>query len=443
MRRHPLNRKDLPTVGETPTETLPSSDSTQAQSLVQPVPVVDRFSFIDLLIEATSDLGTRPGRLLMTLAGTILGIGALVVTIGFAQTTAGQLAKRFDAFAATQIIASPAQAQNADGNSVATSTLPWDSVTRIERLAGVEQAALITEVKLQEGTVTAVPINDPSAPSTAPPRVFATSAGLIDALEGTILHGRVFDEGHDQRHDRVAVLGDRLADRLGITRVDSQPSIFIDGLPYAVVGVFGDVQQRPELLDSVIISTGAARTDFGLKAPGDVQARIVIGAGPQIAEQAALALAPDAPDHVDIAAPQGRSELADNVQADINLIFVVLSVVVLLAGGVGIANVTMLSVMERTGEIGLRRAIGATRRQIATQFITESIIIGLLGGLLGATTGVFAIITIALSQQWTPVVNPLVATSGALLGAIVGLIAGGFPARKATRIEPVAALRGT
>ncbi len=414
-----------------------------AEGLLSPVPSADRFSFIDLLIEATSDLGTRPGRLLMTLAGTILGIGALVATLGFAQTTAGQLARQFDAFAATQVIASPATAQNSDGNSVATASLPWDAVERMERLAGIEQAALITEVKLREGTVTAVPVNDPSAPLSAPPRVFAASPGLIDTLEGTVLHGRLFDAGHDQRRDRVAVLGSRLADRLGITRVDSQPSIFIDGLPYAVVGVFDDVQQRTELLESVVISTGAARSDFGLGAPGEVQARIVIGTGPQIADQAALSLSPDEPDRIDVAAPQGRSQLAGDVQADVNLIFVVLSVVVLLAGGVGIANVTMLSVMERTGEIGLRRAIGATRRQIAAQFVAESVIIGLLGGILGAAAGVFAVIGISLSQQWTPVLNPLVACGGALLGALVGLVAGGFPARKATRIEPVVALRGS
>ena len=406
------------------------------------MPGPDRFSLMDLLTEATSDFGTRPGRLLMTLAGTVLGIGALVATLGFAQTTAGQLARQFDSFAATQIIASPAEARNADGKSVATASLPWDAVDRLERLAGIEQAALVTEVKLGDGTVTTVPVNDPSAPISAPPRVFAASAGLVETLEGSVRHGRLFDKGHDQRRDRVAVLGDRLADRLGITRVDSQPSIFVDGLPYAVVGVFGDVKQRPELLDSVVISTGAARADFGLGTPGELQGRIVLGAGPQVAEQAALALSPDAPEQIDVAAPRGRSQLADNVQADVNLIFVVLSVVVLLAGGVGIANVTMLSVMERTGEIGLRRAVGATGRQIAAQFVTESVIIGLLGGILGAATGVFAVIAISASQQWIPVANPLVACGGALLGALVGLAAGSFPARRATRIEPVAALRG-
>lgn len=121
---------------------------------------------------------------------------------------------------------------------------------------------------------------------------------------------------------------------------------------------------------------------------------------------------------------------------------VILSVIVLLAGGVGIANVTTLSVMERVGEIGLRRAIGATRRQIAWHFIVKSIIIGLLGGLIGAAVGVFAVVAISIVQQWTPVVDPFVAFGGALLGAVVGLVAGGFPARRASRIEPVTALRG-
>lgn len=435
--------RDSPFDDDTTTEVFSTSAAADSPPLVHPVQSTDRFRFFDLLIEATSDLGTRPGRLVMTLAGTILGIGALVATIGFAQTTAEQLSKRFDAFAATQVVVSPREAQNAEGNSVSVSALPWDSVARMERIAGIEQAALISEVKLREGSVTAVPVNDPSAVSPAPPRVFAASSGLISALEGQLRYGRFYDDGHDQRHDRVAVLGVRLADRLGITRVDSQPSIFIDGLPYAVVGVFGDVRQRPELLDSVVIPTGSGRADFGLSSPGDIQARIELGAGPQVAAQAALALSPDAADTIDVTAPGGRSELSTDVQTDVNTIFVVLSVVVLLAGGVGIANVTMLSVMERTGEIGLRRAIGATRRQIAAQFITESALIGLLGGILGAAGGVFAVIVISVAQQWTPVTHPLVALGGALLGAVVGLVAGSFPARKATRIEPVVALRGS
>jgi len=144
-----------------------------------------------------------------------------------------------------------------------------------------------------------------------------------------------------------------------------------------------------------------------------------------------------------VQAPSARSELRENVQADINVVFLVLGVIALLAGGLGIANVTMLSVMERVGEIGLRRALGSTRKQIAGQFMVESIVIGLLGGLIGSALGVFAVVVVSVIQQWTPVLDPFVAVGSALLGAVVGLVAGWYPASKASRIEPISALRGT
>jgi putative ABC transport system permease protein len=100
-------------------------------------------------------------------------------------------------------------------------------------------------------------------------------------------------------------------------------------------------------------------------------------------------------------------------------------------------------VLERTAEIGLRRALGATRRQVAAQFIAESVLIGLLGGLIGSSLGVFAVVGVAAVQQWTPIVDTPLALAAAGLGAVVGLAAGWFPARRAARIEPVSALRGS
>jgi putative ABC transport system permease protein len=407
-----------------------------------PVAPADRFRFSDLLGEATADIGSRPGRLVTTIVGTVLGIAALVATIGLAQTAAGQIARQFDANAATQLVVSPRTASTGGGATVAAGALPWDAVSRLERLSGIDSAALLAEVSLPDAVVTAVPVNDPSQPPSAPPPIYAASEELLDTVGGRLATGRFFDAGHDRRADRVAVLGARVAERLGVQRVDTQPSVFIDGIAYAVLGVVESVDVRGELLNAVILPTETARADFGLVAPGNAQARIAIGAGPQLRTQAALALAPDDPESLEVRAPSGRSELGRDVQADVNGVFLILAVIVLLAGGVGIANVTMLSVMERVGEIGLRRAIGATGRQIAGQFVAESVVIGLLGGLIGAAQGVFAVVIISVARSWTPVVDPWIAVGGALLGAVVGLVAGGLPARRAARIEPVDALRG-
>ncbi|MBO0981946.1 ABC transporter permease [Microbacterium sp. SD291] len=428
---------------EAPEGDAPKKDAATAR-LVPAVKHADRFTFQDLVAEATADIGSRPARLVMTILGTVLGIASLVATVGFAQTAAAQIAAQFDGAAATQVVVTAAQAQSGSENrTVAAGRLPWDSPERVELLAGVESATLLGELELAEGeTITAVPVNDPSAAAVASPRLFGASPDLLDTAEGGLVTGRFFDSGHDSRADRVAVLGERAAERMGINRVDSQPSVFIAGVAYAVIGIVDGMERRSELQDAVIIPLGAARADFGLAAPSELAIRIVVGAGPQVAEQSVVALQPDDPESLEARAPSGSSDLSQSVQADVNVVFLILGVIALLAGGLGIANVTLLSVMERVGEIGLRRAIGATRRQIGAQFMVESIVIGFIGGLIGSALGVVAVIIVAIVQGWTPVTDPLVATAGALLGAVVGWASGWYPARRATHIEPVAALRG-
>ncbi|GAA1777816.1 ABC transporter permease [Agromyces lapidis] len=418
-----------------------AADGAREGAAIPPIARADRFTNQDLLVEVSHGIGGHTGRLVMTTLGTVLGIASLVVTIGFAQTAAGQISRQFDAVAATQAVLKPGTANSANGDEVATSTLPWDSPARVERLNGVERAGLIGEVPIGELEITAVPINDPSAPEVLSPTLLATSAGLLEAVRGEVSAGRYFDDGHDARADRVAVVGARAAEKLGINRVDSQPSIFIGERPYTVIGIVDGMERRPDLLDSVILPLGTARADFGLRSASELQLRIDAGAGPLVAKQAPIALDPNAPENFDVQAPRAGSELQESVQADINVVFLILGVIALLAGGLGIANVTLLSVSERTGEIGLRRALGATRRQIARQFMVESVVIGLLGGLIGAAVGVFAVVVVALVQQWTPIIDLPMVFGAAILGAVVGLGAGAYPARKASRIEPIAALR--
>jgi len=401
----------------------------------------DRFGVRDLVAESAAGIGTRPGRLVLTILGTVLGICSLVVTIGMAQTAAGQIARQFDAIAATQVVVEPRMQGWGDGPALAT--IPWDAEERMMRLNGVEHAGVIADVSVGDLKISAVSVRDPSAVASVQPIVVGTSAGLLEAVRGTVTTGRYFDAGHDARGDRVVVLGTRAAARLGVHRVDRQPSIFIGERPYAVIGIIDEVSRRGDLLDAVILPLGTARADFGTSQVAQVHARIAVGAGPLVAEQAAVALDPRTPDGFEVQVPPTSSLVRERVQGDVNAIFLALGAVALLVGGLGIANVTLLSVMERIGEIGLRRALGATRRQIGAQFLLESVVIGLLGGLIGAALGVGAVVVVSLVREWTPIVSTPMVIGSALLGGVIGLLAGVYPALKAATIEPIAALRAT
>ncbi|WP_448630140.1 ABC transporter permease [Cellulomonas soli] len=402
----------------------------------------DRFGVRDLLSEASAGIGARPGRLLLTILGTVLGIASVVVTIGLAQTAAGQINKQFDAVAATQAMAKPTTSRSWDGTERSTSALPWDAADRAERLAGVEAAATVSVVDIGDLEVTTVPVNDPSQAPVTPPKVLATSADLLDAVQGRVVTGRYFDAGHDERADRVVVLGARAAERLGVSRVDRQPSVFIGERAYQVIGIVDGVLRRGDLLDAVILPVGTARADFGLVAPQELHLHVAVGSGPVIGDQLPVALDPNNPETFSVQVPPSTSAVRESVQADVNTIFLALGGVALLIGGVGIANVTLLSVMERAGEIGLRRALGATKRDIASQFMLESVVIGLLGGLVGAALGVAAVVTVSAAQDWTPLLDLPVVGAAALAGGVIGLAAGVYPALKAASVEPITALRG-
>ena len=129
------------------------------------------------------------------------------------------------------------------------------------------------------------------------------------------------------------------------------------------------------------------------------------------------------------------------VERDLTLLFLTLGAVSLLVGAIGIANVTLVSVMERTGEIGLRRALGATRRHIALQFLLESSAIGIVGGILGASLGTLVVVGVSAYQSWTPVLDPFVPFAAPLVGGLTGFLAGTYPSLRAARMEPVEALR--
>jgi putative ABC transport system permease protein len=391
----------------------------------------------DLAVEAFAGLIARPARVGLTVLGTVIGVGALVATLGLSKTAGNQIVGRFDALSATDVVVSPSARAGGAGAAV----LPWDAESRLKRLNGVAQAGTLSDVDVRGALVRSVPINDPLAAGATQLPMKAASPGLFAAVHSTLSAGRLFDAGHSRRADRVLVLGVNAARRLGITRIDDQPAVFVGDRLYAVIGLLSGVRRQASLLGSAIMPEGTARREFGLAAPALAQVETRIGAVDLIVRQAPVALSPTNPALLKVASPPDPRQLRGAVKNDLNALFLLLGGVSLLVGAIGIANVTLVSVLERVGEIGLRRALGAGRRHIAAQFLLESTAMGLAGGVIGASLGTLVIVAVSAAKTWTPVLDPWVPLGAPVLGALIGLVSGTYPSLRAASLEPVEALR--
>ncbi len=392
---------------------------------------------VDLADEASAGLFARPGRMVLTVSGTVIGIAALVATLGLARTTGNRILGRFDELAATEIIITT----KAAGDGSTQEWLPWDAPARMERLNGVVAAGDLTYVDTNGALISTSPISDPSHQTEFDLPVQAASPDLFRAVRAKLSTGRFFDRGNSLRADRVAVLGSGAALRLGITTVNQMPALRIGDDLFLIVGILDSVGRFPDLMGAIIIPEGTARADYQIASPETVVVETQIGAASLVAKQAPLALRPDNIAALKVASPPEPKRVRDAVANDLNALFLLLGGVSLVVGAIGIANVTLVSVIERTSEIGLRRAIGATRFHIALQFLLESTAMGLLGGIIGASLGSVVVVGVSALRGWTPVLDPLTPLLAPVGGAVIGLLSGTYPAWRATRMEPVAALR--
>jgi macrolide transport system ATP-binding/permease protein len=408
---------------------------------VSPRPPLEqpRLPLRDLLREAGAGLMARPARVALTVLGTVIGVGALVATLGLSKTAGNQIVGRFSEVAATDVVVTPVP--GAVGGDAAREAIPWDAEARLRRLNGVAAAGTLSDVDVRGALVRSVPINDPLGQTEVQLPVKAASPGLWRAVRATITSGRLPDSGHSARADRVVVLGRNAAARLGISSLDQQPAIFIGDRLFQVAGLIRSVERQPALLGSLTIPDGTARREFGLQAPASVQIETEIGAVELVVRQAPKALSPADPQLLRVAAPPDPETLKAGVENDLNALFLLLGGVSLLVGALGIANVTLVSVLERVGEIGLRRALGAGRRHIAAQFLVESTVMGLLGGIMGASLGTLVVVAVSASNTWTPVLDPWMPLAAPLAGALIGLLSGTYPSLRAAAMEPVEALR--
>ena len=393
----------------------------------------------DLAAEAVAGVLARPARALLTVLGTVLGIAALVATLGISKTAGNQIVGHFDALAATEVVVEPANSEGPGDSTPAV--LPWDSESRMRRLNGVRAVGTLADVDLSGDLVRGAPVQDPTQAAEQSIAVRAASPGLFAAVKAHVAQGRTFDAGHDRRADRVVVLGQAVASRLNLERLEDSPAIWIGETLYSVLGIIDETAREPELLSSIILPNGTARDRYDLQAPTSVHVDVAIGAASLIAHQAPKALTPNDPTLLRARTAGEPRKVKGDVASDVNTLFLILGGVSLLVGAIGIANVTLVSVMERIGEIGLRRALGAGRRHIAAQFLAESAVLGLVGGIVGASLGILVVVIVSISRTWTPVLDPWLPFAAPVVGAAVGLASGLYPAGRAASLQPVEALR--
>lgn len=396
-------------------------------------PALSHFRVRDALAEAAAAVAQRPIRTLLTALGTILGVGAFVATTGLVETARAQVSARFDALEATEV-----RVQDAAPDG--TNPFPGDVDARLEGLNGVKHAGmyfLIPQAAAAQPRATAARVTTgQSIP------VVGATPGAVQASLPVIGSGRLFNDFHERTGARVALLGRVAARQLGIRSIDDQPVVFLVDDAYAVIGIVDDVRRNPDLLLSVIIPDSTATRAFDVRsAEREILIDTAQGAAQLIGGQAALALRPQDPDRLRALVPPDPTTLRNRVESDVESLFYALSALALLIGAVAITNATLLNIIERRHEIGLRRALGATRRHISGQVTLEAALVGTLSGVFGTTVGVVAISVGSVARGWTPTLQPASLAIAPLIGIATGTAAGLIPAWKASRTPPAETLR--
>lgn len=389
---------------------------------------------VDLVGEATSSISRRPTRAILTALGTVVGVGAFVATTGLASTARAQVGASFDALKATEVRV--IDAQRGEGNP-----FPADVAARTAAMVGLNDAGVYWTVEASglDVRATATPSR---RPSTIP--VVAVEPGALRATLPQLSAGTLIDEFHDSRAEHVVILGRVAAGQLNVTRVDNEPAVFIGNTAFTVIGILDDVARNPDLLLAAIIPAQTAAVRFPSQyAEYTVLADVDPGAAEVVGSQIREAIRPQDPGRLQVLVPPDPKTLRQAVEGDITSLLYGLAGLALLVGMIGIANTTLVAVMERRAEIGVRRALGALRRHIAAQFLVESSVLGLVGGLLGAALGITAVAVVSAARQWTTTIDPRLALIAPLAGAATGLLAGLHPAIRASRITPATALRSS
>lgn len=392
---------------------------------------VSRITLGDQLRTGAVGLSSRRVRTLLSALGVAIGVATVVAVLGISRSSQADLLAELDGLGTNLL-----QAQSGQGLGFGGSTdLPATAATQVRNIDPVQEVATVTSLT---GPVLRSGLADPAI--TGGIGVKAADPSLLDTLAGSVADGRFLDEAIDDHP--VAVLGAVAAERLGVRAVDGRTAVWLDGRNWLVVGILEPLPLAPDLDRSVLVGYDAAARylDDDL-APS----RLYVRADPDDVEAVAAVLPsqanPAEPENVDVSRPSDALAAKAAAGDAFTSLFLGLGAVALLVGAVGTANVMVMSVLERRGEIGLRRALGATRRHIRRQFLVESLLLSLAGGVGGILIG--AVVTFGYSVvKDTGFVVPAEAVAyGVAAAVVIGVLAGVYPAIRAARLAPTEALR--
>lgn len=386
----------------------------------------------DALRLGMTGLRARFGRAALTALGIAIGIAAIVAVLGISASGRADLLAALDELGTNLLRVTPGQ-----GVFGTAQSLPPESVDMLGRVGPVERT---TAASLVDATVRRNDLIDEL--ETGGLAVVATRPDLPDVLNTDVIDGRYLDEATSDVP--VAVLGFVAAERLGIVDAGLGAAVYIDGHWFTVIGILDSMTLHPDLERSVMIGEGVAKELFDPDLePTALYARVSPDFVDDVVEVVPATVNPQNPDRVLVTRPSDALVARRAAEEALTGLLIGLGGVALLVGGVAIANIMVMSVMERRMEIGVRRALGATKRHIRLQFLLESVLLAGIGGVLGTLIGASITAAYAVNRDLTLAVPAagLAASIGAAL--LIGAVAGLYPAIRAARIPPAQAVRTT
>jgi putative ABC transport system permease protein len=400
----------------------------------------ERLELRDWLRVASVGLRSRPLRAALSALGIAIGTAAIVGVLGLSASSQAGLIAEINRLGTNLLTVEAGQSLTGG-----PAQLPREAPARITLLNNVQQVAhtaLIKNTYVYRSSI--VPVT-----ATGGLQVRATSLNLLPVLGTGLARGDWLNQGTARLP--VAVLGAVAAQQLGIDRVYPGQRVWLGGQWYDIAGILNPSPLTPDIDVSALIGYPAAQAYLGylsivggkqkIGPPSSIYVRAATGHEAAVQSLLANTADPEAPYEAAVSQPSDVLTARAAAAGAFNSLFLGLGVVALIVGAVGVANIMIISVLERRSEIGLRRALGATKSQIRTQFLAESILLAVIGGIVGVLAGATATAVYASTKNWAIIIPAKAWTGGIASAILIGAIAGLMPAIRASRMPPTVALR--